>query len=247
MTQFSFEVPIKHLHDFEEEQDFIFALSFLMYQSPTYEEYIRITCKYGQDLKVVIDNSFNETNLPIASQEMARLFFKYEPAAVISPDADWWGPVEVANAYQELASYLWAPHRVMGVYRNAEQHDLLLKAGCSQFAIPYEFRGGLPPWPAHYLGLGDLAPVREDQPISLDTSIPIKMAIRGERFEDWDGLYRRTYPHETSAGRLQRIWDYFNCELTPQQLDLAIHNIRALKETVGTAVTVGAVQEGDPK
>src|ERR1044072_1094468 len=105
MTLFSFEVPLAHIKDFEEVQDFTFALSFLLYASEDYSDYVRLKCKDPYET-VYIDNSFNETNVPIATQEMARIFYAYHPSAVIAPDADWWQTKDLLSAYDDLTRYV---------------------------------------------------------------------------------------------------------------------------------------------
>jgi hypothetical protein len=73
-------------------------------------------------------------------------------------------------------------------------------------------------------------------PRTLDTSIPIKMAIKGIRFEDWvadGGVYTKVGGEQLRGDyRLQRAYQYFNATLTNEQLNLAVHNIQALKAVV---------------
>lgn len=233
MTKFSFEVPIAHLKDFEPYQDFMFGLCFLTYTNDDYSAYLKKQCKVT---KVIIDNSFNETNIPIATQEMERMYWEFMPSQVVSPDADWWPNSTVTNAFTQLSTKLTLDV-VMGVYRSYGQFLELRHAGCTNFAIPYEWRY-LVAHPedcfeaSHFLGLGNLDEVIANPPASLDTSIPIKMALRGERLIDWDGKYIRNHPHETSPVRLARVVNYFNTTLTDEQLVLAIQNIQDLKQAV---------------
>lgn len=239
MTKFAFEVPIAHLQDFQPYQDFTFGLCFLTYTSEEYSAYL--VKQINNNQTVILDNSFNETNIPISTQELVRLYRFYKPTQIISPDADWWSSDLVQAAYKELIR--WVPQlSIMGVFRNYSQWAKLDYSGCKSFAIPYEFRANLigdkvvdiKLWieGTHYLGLGHVQQVINTHPVSLDTSIPIKMAIRGERFEDWDGVYVRKVAHETTPARLQRLWDYFHCTMTDAQLELAVHNIEVLKRSV---------------
>lgn len=235
MTLFSFEVPLAHQQEFEEFQDYTFALNFLMYASTDYLEYVRAKCKES-GAYVIIDNSFNETNIPIAVQEMARIYEEFNPSLVIAPDADWWSTQYLVGAWSELASYV-GPQRAMGIFRTTPEKQLLDRRGCSHYATSYWFRQNTTPDAltpdTHFLGLGDLADVRKYLPRTLDTSIPIKMALRGESLLGWaaeGGKYTRHYTREAwGPARFERAWKYFQTEMTPEQLELAKANIRDLR------------------
>lgn len=239
LTQFSFEVPVAHLDDFQPYQDFVFGLCFLTYTHPKYSQYIHDVCDAGE-LYVIIDNSFNETNIPIASQEMVRIFREFSPDQVVAPDADWWNDDTIVSAYNDLLRDL-PRNAVLSVFRNNQQLHKLIDAGSRNLTIPYEWRQGADLAKCnelHYLGLGNLDEILAHRPYSLDTSIPIKMALRGETFQDWvasGGQYIRHHPHEVTPTRLARVMNYFNTRMTDVQLELAVNNIKALKAVVNGA------------
>jgi len=233
MTKFAFEVPLEHLWDFDPIQDFTFGLSFLL-EEPTYEEYFGGKCEAGE--LVYLDNGWNETLIAATPNEMARLWYKYQPTAVASPDSDQWKSIEIFDAFIELTRLIPAKS-ILSIFRNLEEQAVFLgRQGPT--ATSYWWVDSIDTTKlgkVHCLGLFDLDLVRRYQPPTLDTSQPIKMALRGERFEDWDGK-RRQHPtrkvDSTVGTRLSRAWDYFNLHLTDTQLELAIHNCEALKAAV---------------
>lgn len=237
MTLFSFEVPLAHLKDFDQYQDFTFALCYLMYASQDYTDYVDDRC-YRKDI-VHIDNSFNETNVPIAPQEMARIYNKYKPTTVLSPDADWWTSDDILTAFDDLASKI--PHRhIMGIYRNDAEYYSLQARSCNHLATSYWWRNKTVLTPnVHFLGLGNLNDVVSVKPVTLDTSQPIKMALRGESLAEWaaaGGVYTRHYTREAwGPARSMRAWEYFTTVLTDKQLALAVQNVVDLKALVNGA------------
>lgn len=240
MTNFAFEVPLAHVKDFEPYQDFIFGLSFLLID-PTYSEYIVDHCVSG--LKdVFIDNSFNETQVPVDAGFVADLYTSYLPTAVAAPDADVWESEIVIAEYERLRRLI-PPDGILGIFKNWKEYNHLVTRGCTYKAVSYWWRDKCGSWLSaqncHFLGLGDLQEVVGWQPRTLDTSIPIKMAIKGIALEDWSGIYIKPQGEQLRGDfRLQRAWDYFNIRLTDAQLDLAVHNIQALKATVNASSLV---------
>lgn len=247
MTKFAFEVPIRHLADFDEDQDFFFGLSFLLGYSLDYKRYLMWKIMDGRG--VIIDNGFNETQEPAKPSDMAVLWWDHRPDAIIAPDADNWSAYQLLEAYRETRKRVRVdPNPVMGLFRNRTEYYDLQLSGCRQFGISYWYYTDTNYWNRwtadvqlanhHWLGLGDLSIMQAHKPKSLDTALPIKWAIKGQTFADWvneGGLHNRgtANPYDLrSENRLRRAMDYFDTTLTPAQIDLAKANIRALKEAV---------------
>jgi hypothetical protein len=237
MTQFSFAVPLAHLRDFESQQDFTFALSFLLI-APEYRRYVEEKCEAGQ--LVYIDNSFNETLIPADPKEMAYLWYKYKPTAVVSPDADDWDPLTMFEAYKALAALI--PRScILGIFRSDFEREFFrIYGGGGPTAVSYWWVDLITQRSldkVHFLGLSKLDLVVRHNPPTLDTSQMIKMALRGQRFEDWAqrGVLEKHLTRETGAEkgqRLKRAWEFFHLKLTDEQLELATSNMKALKEYV---------------
>lgn len=227
VTRFCFTPPLQHIHDFAPYQDFTFALSFLL-ENERYRAWLDgLETNY-----VILDNSFNETQIPVTVEEVVELFRTTYCDVVVQPDADNWTSQQMIEAYVAVADQI-GPEHVMGIFRNQLERDWLYQAGAHFTALSYWWRDN---WAAgsnfrgvHFLGLGDRRSLVLGAD-TLDTTIPIKMAIRGERIEDWDGHKPRQPENELrSADRLQRAWNYFNTVMTDEQLELAVHNIQIVK------------------
>jgi len=219
MTLFSFEVPLKHLEDFDEDQDFYFALSFLCRESDEYLYYLEDRVREG--CHVVLDNSYNELNEPDVPEELVRIFNELGADAVVSPDSDKWSFDGLNESYQEMLS-LMPSGKVWVVVRNEEEfHHFRYAARCCS---TFYHRPQLPLLNkcTHYLGLASLREIQEYEPISCDTSMPIKLALKGRSIEQWvlEGC-----PHYHT-----REWpSFFKMHLTDKQIKLAKENICKLK------------------
>ena len=76
MLRLSFEVPLKHLNDFHEDQDFIFSLS-MLYQNNKYTKYIK-QCK-ERGYEIWLDNSFNEKQQADPPEKLVQIYMNYKP------------------------------------------------------------------------------------------------------------------------------------------------------------------------
>lgn len=230
-TKFSFEVPITHLRDFEDLQDFHFMLSPLLVQSFPYATFYQEQKAKG--LKTLwLDNGFNEQGFPDMADRLIELAQNYRVSKVISPDAPNWPSLAILNHYYEMTKRL-LEERVIVVVNSAETFDLLGDAmilGCT--AIPYRCRpemSGLlrnnPDWVkrSHFLGLNSVPELLEYRPRSCDTSMPIKLALKGQTLRDWA---EEGYPH------VHTVMNFFHLRMTDKEVDLARNNIISLKEAV---------------
>jgi hypothetical protein len=231
MTKWSFEVPTAHLDDFEDLQDFIFALSFLIDTDNKYRGWLREQSVKG--LKTIwLDNSFNE--LARADQAKSLAFIARDIGAhrVVSPDDPSWDIVRIADAWEKTAN--WIPEDfLVVVVKSLEMYNYMQSIGAQHFAISYHIRRDWTledtlwvPQNIHFLGLCNTNEIKACQPISCDTSRPIKLAIENRTLDDWMEEGFNNQYHPPGQGKLP----YFNMKMTTKQIDLARHNIIKLKE-----------------
>lgn len=224
MTKFAFEVPLKHLNDFDEDQDYLFSLSFLFGQSDEYEIY-----HLQSDKRHILDNSFNELGTPTPPNAMHGLYSRLHPDYAVSPDGDQFTPDELISTYSILASHI-GPRSVIPVARTLEEIDRFERIGATYIAIPYEHRLAiyLPPGPQyHFLGLNNLLELLHYEPLTCDTSMPLKLALNGWTIKDWVML---GCPHIHTKDIIGGPKDFFQMKMTTKQIDLSKRNINFLKE-----------------
>lgn len=216
-TKFSFEVPLAHLEEFDEYQQYAFALSFLC-RDEGYFNYLVDCKKRGKWL--ILDNSYNELKKADEPKELAYLYRELGADLVICPDDDNWTVRELEEAYKEMTS-LVPREKVLLVVKSEEEYDWYLGQGGSKFCTTYEQR----PWlrknilhlSYHFLGLLNPWEISRFSPASCDTGMPIKLALEGKTMKEWvlEGCpHPRTHP------------EYFNLVLTQEQIHLAKENIK---------------------
>lgn len=224
MTRFAFEVPLKHLNDFDEDQDYLFSLSFLFEKSEEYEIY------HLQSGKIhILDNSFNELGAPTPVVEMVRLFNHFNPEYIISPDGDHMTPDELIGTYGIIAS-LVGPKTTIPVARTLEEIRRFQALQAAYIAIPYEHRLAiyLPEGQNyHFLGLNNLNEILAYKPHTCDTSMPLKLALNGWTISDW---VMKGCPHIHTKDIIGGPKDFFQMKMTAKQIDLSKRNINFLKE-----------------
>ena len=239
MTKFSFEVPIPHLHDFDEDQDFFFTLS-MLYQRPEYADYIAE--KMSEGLRTIwVDNSFNEKFVAEKASDLVKIARDYRAAKLIVPDDINWSGDQIFHEYEKvfnLLRYESEEFMPIVVVKDPQMLDFLLERHIDHMAISYWNRhlwsrsqlreaidyldGNL-----HFLGLLSVQEVIDCHPKSLDTSMPIKLALRGQSLRQWaiEG-----YPHIHTKDLGVEGNDFFNTVMSPKQIALAKDNIQQLKE-----------------
>uniref|UniRef100_A0A6M3KFZ2 Uncharacterized protein n=1 Tax=viral metagenome TaxID=1070528 RepID=A0A6M3KFZ2_9ZZZZ len=220
MTMFSFEVPLRHLQEFHDLQDYLFALSFL-----TKEEEYREYLQNRGDKMLVLDNSFNELQVAQSAQEMRQASLGLSPMYVISPDSDSWGTEEMIQSYNQMLEIGFTQDEIILPIRSSKEYLTAFQSRVRHMAIPYEYRPLFPeafPWSSmHFLGLRDPLEIRMCRPLSCDTSMPVKVALKGWTLREW---ILKCCPHENTAP------EFFSIEMTQEQIMLARANILELKE-----------------
>lgn len=232
MTYWSFEVPIKHLEFFEEDQDFNFTLS-ILYKDPEYLKYYmyqvahRIKC-------VWLDNSVNETNQPDSCGDLCLLANEIFPDCIISPDGVGWDTKQITEAMHKMMIEAPIDSRIYGVFSSWEMFQYLKELNCG-LAVSYEHRHKFTDeqmheivrHQTHFLGLVSIHEIKTFKPLSCDTSMPIKLALQGMSIQDW---IIRGCPHIHTRDLGLNGMDFFKAKLTPTELKLAKKNIHDLKE-----------------
>lgn len=232
MILFSFEVPLKYLEEFNPFQDYIFSLSFL-YSEKVYKDYI-LRCKDKQRW-IFLDNSYNELKEATSVEELKSLYLEILPDEVMCPDNDTWDVdkyLEVFTDMKEIIPYF----RLSIVARNLVHYNIFRKNGIRNISIPYEFRPeytmpnkpeGFLPKEAyalannHFLGLNTSKEPFTWKAKSVDTSMPIKIAMEGLTLTQWEEL---GCPHIDSTP------DFFHREMSKAEIALAKSNITELKQ-----------------
>jgi len=221
MTSLSFEVPVQHLDDFDDLQDHLFVLSFLVHRE-AYTKYLR---EKRRNRVMILDNSFNELNEAQKPEEMRQAYDLIGPDYTISPDDDMWTESEMLRAYDSMLALRFLPSELILPVRSHEEYLSARRYGIKNLAVPYEYRplfGSKMVWErVHFLGLRDPIELTAIEPISCDTSMPIKLALRGQTLRDW---ILECCPHiQTTPG-------FFDQRMSNEQIEFARQNILSLKE-----------------
>ena len=222
MTCFSYEVPLAHLEDFDPYQDLYFALSFLC-DDPHYVDFIK---NRSRGRLIILDNSFNELGVPSTPNKMARLFNELNADMVVSPDCDSWSLEQLRESYKEMIS-LVPKEKVLVVIKSKEERDMFLDEGVFYYCTTYEQRAGLPlhllTLCYHFLGLLNPWEIKRYNPISCDTSQPLKLALQGKTMEDW---VKEGCPH------IKTTPAFFDLTFTKEELELAKRNCEWIKNNL---------------
>jgi hypothetical protein len=232
MTQFSFEVPITHLSDFSDLQDFNFALSFLAHANASYRYWMTT-----QPKELWLDNSYNELMRPDKAPLLANLALSMGASYVVCPDDPSWPTSKIRQAYEEVCDLLGRGNtKPVVVVNSPVMQEEMRKYGANTFAAPYRIRMSKPlkwsSWASdcHFLGLVSIQEILTHNPPSCDTSMPIKLAILGKTIDDWS---RDGYPHYHTCD----MPDFFYRKLSTKEIDLARKNIIRLKEVCNATET----------
>jgi hypothetical protein len=224
MTKFSWEVPLKHLSDFDEDQDYLFTLSFL-YNNPIYTKYI---LNRNSNTKLILDNSYNETMEPGDPMHLVELSEEYGADYIICPDDDNWDLDKLISVYKDME--LWVSKFNLLLVTKTNNECGWAHNNNQRFCVTYEQRFKLKKeWlykATHFLGLNNYWECYQFKPQTCDTSMPIKLAMENKTIEDW---YKHNFKHPKTTP------DYFNQTMTDRQITLAKQNIKTLREcTNGT-------------
>lgn len=218
MTKFAFEVPIDHLEDFADLQDYLFALSFLM-TDQRYVEHLRMV--RGSKL-LILDNSWNELQKSSTVDELSKLNNIVKADYIVSPDGS--SAEEVVNNFKSMKLGGFTERQLIIPIRSSKDFESV-KGYATQIAVPYRWRPFLPetfPWTkTHFLGLRDPLEIKMCRPLSCDTAIPIKLALVNLTIDNWITM---SCPHEHTTPA------YFYKTMPLKQIQLARQNIVRLKE-----------------
>lgn len=239
VTKFSFEVPLDHLRDFHDDQDYIFTLS-MLYSDPRYQEYIRFVRNEG--LKTIwLDNSFNELFEAETIHNLWPIAQQCNASKIVVPDSIDWTTQQLVESFVDAAECVCSDgvERTSTLLAVATDYNTaleLIKYGAQQIAISYWVRND---WeysqitalrqsgtPVHFLGLLDMPELIACKPQTCDTSMPIKLALQGKTLREWA---TEGYPHINTKDLGEAGQDFFDTKMTPVQIDLAKFNIEQLR------------------
>ena len=219
-TKFSFEVPLKHLDDFDEDQDFLFTLSFL-FASPEYCTYVS---DKAQGRPVWVDNSTNELKQPDSIASLLALYKGLSADFVVAPDHPDWNQESMLLKWLEL-SKLASPERTFCVIHHPDWIGHFTSYGVVKFAAPYDFRycslAKLMRFSeCHFLGLLSVRELQLAKPPTCDTSMPIKLAFSGLSVQEWV---------EANCPHIHSTPGFFDQSMTLEQVKKAKENIKELR------------------
>lgn len=249
MTKFSFEVPLKHLNDFDEDQDYHFCLS-MLFDRPEYEEYHRQVRNKG--LKTIwIDNSFNEKFEADKESDLIYLFNQFHATRVVAPDSIHWETDQIKKSFINISRHTSRRATIL-VCRNYKMYTDLQGLFPGTFAVSYWKRPGsqYAEWTTHqlqlvtgeanlhFLGLNSIQELLDVRPLSCDTSMPVKLALVNQTLRQW---IENGCPHINTKDLGVHGSDFFNTTMTTQQIDLAKENIQCLRQLL-TPNTTACVQ-----
>ncbi len=232
-TLFSFEVPIAHLNDFEDLQDFHFSLSFL-YDDPKYKAFMMRQASRGYK-PVWLDNSYNEKLEAESSHKLVALMREVGAAKIIAPDDPKWPMAKILESVKDVARSV-PMDNIIAVVSSMEMFQELRSFGITHFAHSYwnRYPNRPPLWlqdiqedyrecDLHFLGLANTSDLVPIKPISCDTSMPIKLAMQHKSVDTWinEGC-PHIYTHELPF--------FFHMCMTSAEVDLARLNISHIKE-----------------
>lgn len=228
MTKFSFEVPIPHLDDFNEDQDFLFTLSFL-YDDERYNHYF--IKKFEEGAEIWLDNSYNEKLEADGYTDLIQIGRRVAPRFIICPDDPKWTEEQIAYSFNVMRRQ-FSEERLMVVVNSFEMYQFMVNAGAKVFSTSYWNR----PFPDlkfiprhHFLGLRSVQELIDHEPPTCDTGMPIKLAIMNTTIDTW---IRQGCPHIYSHEMGMQGSDYFNYKMTVKEINLAKLNIIALRRIV---------------
>lgn len=226
MTQFAFEVPHAHLEDFSDLQDFHLALSVHCYKTK-YQSFYLNQALLGNK-PIWLDNSFNETGKPDDPLTLSKYLHQLCADKVFCPDSMDWNKYDLAKAFNDMIRFT-SYDNIIVVVKNEEERDWLASIGARHFAIPFRYRLHKTynelSWckDYHFLGMNRIDEIQTLKPPTMDTSMPIRMALYNLTLSKWIIRGQPRYWHKDMP-------DYYSLVLTSEQIDLARNNILRLKE-----------------
>jgi len=235
MTKFSFEVPIKHLTDFHDLQDFHFCLS-MLFSYNRYVDYHREIRDSG--LKTIwIDNSFNEKFVADDLHDLLYWYREMDAVRLVAPDSIEWETSQIEKSYRDACSHIGNAKTIL-VCRNYQMYLDLKHLNPGTVAVSYWKRPGMEmaEWTyeqlkkithrLHFLGLNSIEELLIVNPQSCDTSMPIKLALVGKTLKQW---MEEGCPHINTKDLGHQGKSFFEAEMSNYQIDLARRNICDLK------------------
>jgi hypothetical protein len=220
--ELALEIPLNHWDTFAPECDFHYALAQLVLENKNYAKIYR-----SIKTKLFLDNGFNELRKDIGIDSLLKAYDLIEPTHVTALEA--FDPEEnikaVIKTKTEFAQR-GIKTKLVGCWRGGKKDlDILLEV-CDIVALPYDdFREKAlrlkPSGLFHFFGFKNLDEIRRHPPRSLDTSVPIRAAMLGISLRT-----RERRPKNLPLFNLQ-------LKLTKEQIELALDNIRAIKEIGG--------------
>jgi hypothetical protein len=224
------EIPINHLKDFVPFTDFDFCLAHLVLQNELYAKFYSGQRQKGRE--VWLDNSLIELGYPMEKKEMLYAAQICCATHIIPPD---WPEepertMETAVEWKKGLSY-----KIIGVvHGNFETQKKVLDEYRKNNILPsLPFRGNRV-WVTpsigsfHFLGMNSLREIHISQPSSIDTKLPLKLALQNKTLGINFSKKSPTYTYGATE------LDLINTKLTLVQTALACYNIMKIRSALWT-------------
>jgi hypothetical protein len=183
-----------------------------------------------------LDNSYNEQMRADEVKELAQLAVDSNASKVVCPDNPNWPTTEIERQFSLMVDYGFEAEELIVVVKNEPMYKDLLRSGVRNFACSYWTRPRTfkaeHMWmyrDVHFLGLLSIDELYDMEPKTCDTSMPIKLAMKGLTMKDW---IAQGCPHINTKDLGTHGADFFTARLPNETIELARSNIVWLKEAV---------------
>jgi len=217
----SLEVPVRYLNVFDRYQDYHFVLADWALQDKTYKNFMKDSPKV-----IYLDNGYNETKECVDPDTLVGLAEDLGANYVVAPD-----PEDDPQTHLDILKEWRNMHfQTIGVLHDSYKpyYDQIQQLA-HVLAIPYRAKRARKPIgerTMHYFGFRSLKETYElargTHFHSMDTSVPIKLALQGRCLDSFD--YTNHRPDEV----LKTKPEYLDLVLDPKTLALALYNSRVL-------------------
>ncbi|MBT9167922.1 MAG: hypothetical protein DDT19_01266 [Syntrophomonadaceae bacterium] len=224
MSRLALEIPLAHWDDFIEYSDFDYALAHEVINSKEYTKRYREQSDAGRE--VWLDNSYNELKRSVEINLLLKAMEIIQPTHLFTLERFY--PRENIKAIEDTLEVLLKRGidiKTIGCWRGGFKELDEISKLVNIVALPYDEPRELIVRERdsklyHYLGLRSLSELLTSPPRSIDTSLPIRGAVRG-------------YEIDLCQSRPANLGYYDpNLKLTREQLKLAKRNCEKLKEAL---------------
>lgn len=224
------EIPIRHLHQFTPLTDFDFVLAHLVNENTTYRNFYADQRLKGRE--VWLDNSLIELGYPLSKTEMLNAALLCNATHIIPPD---W-PEDPDKTCKTAIEMKGKGYKIIGVIhgRYDTQRMILHEYKQNDIIPSLPFRGDRSWYNSqkdgaiHFLGMNSLKEIVDQHPSSIDTKLPIKLALQNKMINNDFDKKSEEYTYGSQP------FDLIETNLDSQQISLACYNIMKVRAALWT-------------